>query len=268
MSTPQMAAGSTLRQSWIIVQRDLKHWQREPWTPLFGIAFTIMLVLVFGYLFGGSIELPGGGDYLPYLMPGMFALAMMFGLEGTMTAIANDSKKGVTNRFRSLPDQQCGRAARSGRRRPDQLRGRAGRADGGWPADRLAGRRLVGRDACSRSALLLWLRFALLWLGIFLGLTLRGEGGVMAVQILVWPIGFLSNVFVSPEDMPAWLGFLAQWNPVSATAAACRELFGNPSGITDGVLAENAVAVAMVWPLVLAAVFIPLSARAYRRLSS
>jgi ABC-2 type transport system permease protein len=66
----------------------------------------------------------------------------------------------------------------------------------------------------------------------------------------------------------AWLGFLAQWNPVSATAAACRELFGNPSGITDGVLAENAVVAALAWPLVLAAVFIPLSARAYRRLSS
>ena len=134
--------------------------------------------------------------------------------------------------------------------------------------DRLAGRRVVVGDACSRSALLLWLRFALLWLGIFLGLVLRGEGGVMAVQILVWPIGFLSNVFVSPQDMPAWLGFLAQWNPVSATAAACRELFGNPAGITDGVLADHAVAVALVWPLVLAAVFVPLSARAFRRLSA
>ena len=98
-----MTATSTLRQSWIIMLRDLKHWQREPWTPLFGIAFTIMLVLVFGYLFGGSIALPGGGDYLAYLMPGMFALAMLFGLEATMSAIANDSKKGVTHRFRSLP---------------------------------------------------------------------------------------------------------------------------------------------------------------------
>ena len=267
MSTPLMDAGSTLRQSWIIVQRDLKHWQREPWTPLFGIAFTIMLVLVFGYLFGGSIELPGGGDYLPYLMPGMFALAMMFGLEGTMTAIANDSKKGVTNRFRSMPISSL--AVPLGRAGADLINSAvelavlmAGglligwRAGGSWAESLLA------------VALLLWLRFALLWLGIFLGLTLRGEGGVMAVQILVWPIGFLSNVFVSPEDMPAWLGFLAQWNPVSATAAACRELFGNPSGITDGVLADNAVAVAMAWPLVLAAVFIPLSARAYRRLSS
>ena len=53
-----MTATTTLRQSWIIMLRDLKHWQREPWKPLFGIAFTIMLVLVFGYLFGGSIALP------------------------------------------------------------------------------------------------------------------------------------------------------------------------------------------------------------------
>lgn len=262
-----MNATSTLRQSWIIVLRDLRHWQREPWTPLFGIAFTIMLVLVFGYLFGGSIELPGGGDYLPYLMPGMFALAMMFGLEGTMSAIANDSKKGVTNRFRSLPISSL--AVPLGRAGADLINSAVElavlmtgglligwRAGGSWVETLLA----VG--------LLLWLRFALLWLGIFLGLTLRGEGGVMAVQVLVWPIGFLSNVFVSPEDMPAWLGFLAQWNPVSATAAACRELFGNPSGITDGVLAEHAVVAALAWPLVLAAVFIPLSARAYRRLSS
>lgn len=262
-----MRAASAVRESWIIVQRDLKHWQREPWTPLFGIAFTIMLVLVFGYLFGGSIELPGGGDYLPFLMPGMFALAMMFGLEGTMTAIANDSKKGVTNRFRSLPISSL--AVPLGRAGADLINSAveltvlmAGGLLIGWRAGGSLAETLLA------IGLLLWLRFALLWLGIFLGLTLRGEGGVMAVQILVWPIGFLSNVFVSTEDMPAWLGFLAQWNPVSATAAACRELFGNPSGITDGVLAEHAVVVALVWPMILALVFVPLSARAYRRLSS
>ena len=262
-----MTATSTLRQSWIIMLRDLKHWQREPWTPVFGIAFTIMLVLVFGYLFGGSIALPGGGDYLAYLMPGMFALAMLFGLEATMSAIANDSKKGVTRRFRSLPISSV--AVPLGRAGADLANSAvellvlmAGglligwQAGGSWSESLLA----VG--------LLLWLRFSVLWMGIFLGLVLRGEGGVMAVQILVWPIGFLSSVFVSPQDMPTWLGLLAQWNPVSATAAACRELFGNPSGITDGILADHAVAVALVWPLVLAAVFVPLSARAFRRLSA
>ena len=89
-----------------------------------------------------------------------------------------------------------------------------------------------------------------------------------AVQVLVWPIGFLSNLFVAPETMPAWLEFLAQWNPVSATAAACRELFGNPTGITEGVLADHAVLLAFAWPAALTLVFVPLAARAYRRLGS
>ncbi len=114
---------------------------------------------------------------------------------------------------------------------------------------------------------MLWLRFAVLWIGIYLGVTLRGEGAQMAVQVLVWPLGFLSNLFVAPETMPDWLGFLAQWNPVSATAAAARDLFGNPTGITDGVLADHAVLVAFGWPLVLTAIFLPLSASAYRNLS-
>ena len=262
-----MSLTATLRQSWLITQRDLKHWQREPWGPLFTIAFSIMLVLMFGYLFGGSIQLPGGGDYLAYLLPGMLALSMMFGLETTMSAIANDTKKGVTNRFRSLPISSLAVPV-----------GRAG-ADLANSAVELAvlmlGGLLIGWRAGGSAtetllavALLLWLRFALLWFGVYLGLVLRAEGATVAVQILVWPIGFLSNVFVAPEEMPAWLGFLAVWNPVSATAAACRELFGNPSGITDGVLAEHAVAAAAFWPLLLSLVFVPLSARAYRNLSS
>ena len=94
--------------------------------------------------------------------------------------------------------------------------------------------------------LLLWLRFSLLWLGIFLGLTFRGTGATTAVQVLVWPIGFLSTVFVSAETMPGWLGVIAEWNPVSATATAARELFGNPTGATSGWLAEHAVLAASV----------------------
>jgi len=94
-----------------------------------------------------------------------------------------------------------------------------------------------------------------------------GEDAQMGVQVLVWPLGFLANVFVAPETVPAWLGFLAQWNPVSATAAAARELSGNPTGITNGLLAGHAVPLAVGWPLVLTAIFLPLSANAYRNLS-
>ena len=119
-----------------------------------------------------------------------------------------------------------------------------------------------------RDGLLLWLRFAMLWLGVFLGLAFRSEGSMMAVQVLVWPIGFLSGVIVPPETMPGWLGAVADLNPVSATAAACRELFGNPSGITEGLLADHALLLAMAWPAVLTAVFVPLSVRAFRRLGA
>ncbi len=257
---------STVTQAWVMTQRELLHWRREPWTPIFGVLFSIMLLLVFGYLFGGAIELPGGGDYLPYLVPGMLALAMMFGVETTMGAITNDSKQGHHRPVPLAADEQRRRALRPGRRRPAQLAAPARRAP------RSAGCSSAGGSTASVGALaavglLLWLRFAVLWLGIWLGLTFRGEGAVMAVQVLVWPLGFLSNLFVAPETMPGWLGFLAQWNPVSATAAAARELFGNPTGITDGVLAEHAVLVAFGWPLVLTAVFLPLSARAYRNLS-
>ena len=225
-----------------------------------------MLLLVFGFLFGGAIDVPGGGDYLEFLLPGMFALSMMFGVESTMTAITQDTKRGITDRFRSMPISSV--AVPLGRCGADLLNSvvqlvvlMVGGLLVGWRIDDGAGRALLA------VALLLWLRFAVLWIGIYLGVTIRGEGGQMAVQVLVWPLAFLSSLFVAPETMPGWLGFLAQWNPVSATAAAARELFGNPTGITEGVLADHAVLLAFAWPLVLTAIFLPLSARAYRNLS-
>jgi ABC-2 type transport system permease protein len=254
-----------LREGLLIAGRDALHQVREPWGIVFGLAFNIMLILMFGFLFGGAIEIPGGGDYIAFLLPGMFALAMLFGLESTMTAMAEDAKRGITDRFRSLPITSASVAL-----------GRA-IADLGSSALSLVvlmlGGLLIGwypttgpAEIALAVVLLLWLRFALLWLGIFLGLHFRGPGATTAVQVLVWPIGFLSTVFVSAETMPTWLGTLAEWNPVSATATAARELFGNPTGTTSGWLAENAVVAASVWPLVITAVFLPLAAAAYRRL--
>jgi ABC-type multidrug transport system permease subunit len=183
-----------------------------------------------------------------------------------MGAITTDTKKGITDRFRSLP--MSGVAVPLGRATADLANSSLqlavlmlGGLVVGWRVEGTAG------GAVLAVVLLLWLRLAMLWIGIYLGLTFRGEGALMAVQVLVWPLGFLSNLFVGPESMPGWLGFLAEWNPVSATAAACRDLFGNPTGVTDGVLADHAVLLALAWPALLMLVFVPLSARAYRRLS-
>jgi len=255
---------TTLRAGWVITQRDLAHWVREPWTPIFGLLFTAMLLLVFGFLFGGAITVPGGGDYIDFLLPGMLALSMMFGVETTATAMATDARRGITDRFRSLPIGSASVAL--GRVGADMVNSVAelfmlivGGLLIGWE---------IGNGPASAALavlLLLMLRFAMLWIGIFIGLSFRGAGATTAVQVLVWPIGFLSSAIVSAETMPAWLGAVAEWNPLSATASATRHLFGNPSGVTE-VSAAGAVWPAVIWPVVLTAIFVPLSARAYRRL--
>lgn len=257
---------STITQAGILTTRHLQHWQRQPLTPIFGIAFSIMLLLIFALLFGGAMRVPGvDGGYVSFLLPGMLTLAMMFGVETTMSAITTDSKKGITDRFRSMP--MSSGAVALGRSGADLLTSIV------ELAVLIAGGLLIGWrieagpiGALAAIGLLLWLRFALLWVGIFLGLTLRSDGATTAVQVLVWPLGFASNVFVAPETMPGWLAAIAQANPISATATAVRDLFGNPTGITSGWLAEAAIPLAIAWPAALLAVFVPLAARAFRRL--
>jgi ABC-type multidrug transport system permease subunit len=116
--------------------------------------------------------------------------------------------------------------------------------------------------------LLLALRFALIWAGIFLGLAARDPQAVVAVQVLVWPIGFLSSVFVAPSTMPGWLGTIAEWNPISSTATAVRELFGNPGFAGGSWVADHALLMAVAWPVALTLVFAPLAARRYRGLGA
>jgi ABC-2 type transport system permease protein len=256
---------ATLTHASVLTRRVLQHWARQPATPIFGLAFSIMLLLIFALLFGGAMEVPGGTGYISFLVPGMLTLAMMFGVEATMSAITADSKKGITDRFRSMPISSGAVAlGRSGADMITSIVELSVLVIGGL----LLGWRIESGPlgALAAIGLLLWLRFALLWVGIFLGLTLRSEGATVAVQVLVWPLGFASNVFVAPETMPAWLGAIAQWNPISATATAARELFGNPTGITTGWLADAAIPLAIAWPAVLLVVFVPLSARAFRRL--
>ena len=86
------------------------------------------------------------------------------------------------------------------------------------------------------------------------------------MQILVWPVSMLSNLFVDPATMPGWLGAIASANPLSATASATRELFGNPGWNDGSALSEHALALAIGWPVAISVVFAPLAVRAYRRL--
>ena len=269
--TPLNRLRLAVADAWIVTWRDLIHWVRQPFGVIVGLLFPVMIVLMFGYLFGGAMSVPGGnassgGDYREFLVPGMFAMTMAFGLEGTMTSVATDAARGVTDRFRSMP--MAPSAVVLGRSIADMLNSALGLtvmvACGlsiGWRWHGTIGEALVA------VALLLGLRFSLLWVGIFLGLVAKSPEAVVAVQILVWPVLFLSNTFVAPETMPGWLGAISEWNPLSATVAAARELFGNPGWGGESWIAQNTLLMAVVWPLIILAIFFPLSVRRYRRLS-
>ncbi|CAL9275324.1 Transport permease protein OS=Streptomyces rochei OX=1928 GN=G3I25_03255 PE=3 SV=1 [Streptomyces rochei] len=258
MSDTAHAASYALTDSWTMTRRELARWARQPVAVAVNLAFPVMMLLMFGYLVGGGRGV--SGDYLDYLIPGMLALTMAFGLEGTMVAVTRDLERGVVDRFRSLP--MTNGAVLVGRSAADMLQSVLGLAvllavgyALGWRAHGSAGAFL------GAVGLLLLFRFAMLWVGIHLALVAGKPEMVQAVQILVWPVGFLSNAFAAPEAMPGWLGTLVQWNPMSQTATAVRDLFGSPGGESGHVGA------AVVWPLVILAVFFPLAVRRFARLS-
>lgn len=255
---------SVPRDTWTITRRDLDHWAAQPSPVIINLLFPVMTVLMFGYLFGGALSVPGGGSYREFLLPGMFAMAMLFGLEMTMSAVVNDARKGVTDRFRSLP--MAASAVLLGRGAADLLNAVVGLAvmigcglAVGWRAHGSLGATLAA------IGLLLLLRAALITVGVWLGLLVKGPEAVSGVQILVWPLGFLSNALVAPSTMPGWLSVIAEWNPLSATVSATRHLFGNP-GFAGSWTDQHAIMLAVAWPVLIIAVFLPLSAFRYRRL--
>ena len=258
--------GWAVADAWTITRRDLQHWRLQPGPVIVSWVFPVMIVLMFGLLFGGAINVPDGGDYFEFLMPGMFALTMLFGLETTMLAVSTDAARGVTDRFRSL--SMSASAVVFGRCLADMLNSMVGLAIMIVTGLLLGWRWHDGlTNALAAVGLLLLLRFSLLWVGIFMGLIAKGPEAVAAVQILVWPFSFLSNVFVDPTTMPSWLGVIARWNPLSATVSATRTLFMNPGWQGSSWTSENSLLLAIVWPALLLAIFLPLSVRKYRRLS-
>ncbi|WP_394812933.1 ABC transporter permease [Streptomyces boetiae] len=248
-----------------MTRRGLAHWARRPVTFLVGLAFPVMMLVMFACFLGGGMDVPGEGDYTEFLVPGMLALTMAFGLEATMVELTRDVERGVLDRFRSMPIAPA--AILVGRSLLDMATSLAAllaTLGAGWAL----GWRWHGGPAAALAAvgLLLLFRFAMLWAGIYLGLVAGRPELVQAIQILVWPVGFLSNAFASPGTMPGWLGLIADWNPMSATAAAVRDLFGNPGWAGDSWPAAHATALAVAWPLALLALFVPLAVRRFARL--
>lgn len=248
----------------IIAGRTISSWRAQIGTVLIVWLFPVLVTLLFIGLLGGAIDVPAGSGYADFLMPGMLAVAVLFGLETTTLSVAADATRGINDRLRSLPINSASIVL--GRCVADVVSSLA------TLALLLATGLLLGwrpevslRDGLVVLALLLLLRFALLWIGIYVGFGAASVESVAYVQILVWPIAFLSSVFVNPSTMPNWLGTLAEFNPVSATATAVRETIGGEVWAAQSWAGEHALALALAWPIVLTALFLPLAARRFRQ---
>ncbi|MEU6987128.1 ABC transporter permease [Streptomyces sp. NPDC046324] len=249
-----------------LVLRTLLNYRRQPVAILWQLGFPIVSVLLYGFVFGSAMRVPGGGDYKDFLMPGMFTMTMTFGLMNTATAVVSDSGKGVMDRFRSMP--MAPSAVTTGRGLSDLLIASAELAilaatalAIGWTSDGGVGGTLLA------FGLLLLLRFSLIWVGVWCGLIVPNTETAGALYAVIFPITMISSVYVAPSLMPGWLAPVAAWNPISSTVAATRELFGNPGAGGGSWVEQHALLMAVLWPLLLTAVFLPLAVRRFQRLS-
>ncbi|HLU55495.1 MAG TPA: ABC transporter permease, partial [Pseudonocardia sp.] len=210
------APGSRLRwavtDSGTLARRYLAHLAHQPEQVVLTVGFPILILVIFVYLLGGMVVVPGG-DYRQLLVPGMATMTMLSGVGSTMVAVVTDAQRGITDRLRSLP--MAGAAVLAGRALADLAISAIGLV-----VLLLAGLAIGWRpsagplEVAAAVGVLLLLRFALLWVGIYLGLIARGTGPVTAAQALEFPVAFLSGVFVSPAAMPAVVATLAEWNPL------------------------------------------------------
>ncbi len=259
---------SAFKDTMIITQRQLRLLTRVPEVLIFSTIQPVMFVLLFRYVFGGSISTDQPGGYVQFLMPGIFVQTVAFTLAGTASGLAEDMKKGLIDRFRSLPISQS--ALVIGRTLGDSLlnivvlavMGIAGYIVGWRPTSGLL-------NIAVGFIFLLLFGYALSWVGIFVGLSASDARVVQNVSFIVtFPLTFLSNAFAPTTGMPRALQYFAEWNPVSTMVAGCRELFGleNQFGATAGSFpSENPLLTSFLYMILIMVIFIPISVRKYKR---
>jgi ABC transporter DrrB family efflux protein len=253
----------------VVTWRNLKRIPRIPELAIFAVLQSIMFVLLFAFVFGGAIPLPGGGSYREYLMPGIFGQTIVFAAATTAIGMTEDVHKGIIDRFRSLPMARS--AVLVGRTLSDVV------YNGGILIVLMLSGLAVGWTIRTGIAplfegigLLLLFAFSMSWIGVWLGLSVPSVEVAQQVGFTVlFPITFISNVFVPPQSLPSWLQPVAEWNPTSTLTASLRQLWGNPNPYAStGFPSQHPVLVTLIWVVVIVGIFAPLGIRRYRSMSS
>ncbi|GAA1285598.1 MULTISPECIES: ABC transporter permease [Streptomyces] len=267
---PRPAGGpaQSVRDSLVVAKRNLIRMTRIPEVVIFGLIQPIMFVVLFSYVFGGSMNIGGTTDpavYREFLMAGIFAQTVTFATAGAGAGIADDMHKGLIDRFRSLPMSRG--AVLTGRTLADLVQTALTLLVLAIVALLVGWRIHEGLPkALGAFGLLLLLGYAFTWIGALIGLSVRTpEAATSGGLVWLFPVTFISNAFVDSSQMTPWLRHIADWNPFSATVQACRELFGNP-GVSDSPAwpMQHAVWASLIWSVLIVVVFRTLSVRKYR----
>lgn len=258
----------TARDGITIARRNLIKVIRVPEILVSVLVMPLIMVVMFAYVFGGSIDIPGG-SYREFLIGGTFALTLTLGATFTGAGLAEDMQKGIIDRFRSLPMSRA--AVVLGRTVSDMLYNvlslvvMVG-------AGLLVGWRIhdgVG-NAVLAFGLLLLFAHAVSWIMAWIGLLVPGPEVISnAASMVIFPLTFVANTFAPSENFPTPLRIFAEWNPISAVTQAARELFGNiPPGTPEPSVwsLQHPVLYTLAWVVIIVAVFAPLAVRRYQRM--
>jgi ABC-2 type transport system permease protein len=248
------------RDSWTEALRHLRAMPRSPDILVFATIQPIMFVLLFVYVFGSSVKVPGG-DYTQYVMAGIFAQTVVFGTTFTSLGLADDLSKGIIDRLRSLPMFQP--AVLFGRSISDLVRNiftfavMLGVAFAvGWSIEGTAG------EAVLATVVLLGFGYALSWIQALVGVSVSSvEVANSAGFIWMFPMTFISSAFVDPANMPSWLEAIANANPFSIVTDVTRDLY-------NGVDPGSDLWVAFAWIIGITVVFGVLAIRKYASATS
>ena len=268
IAQPTWAPGLGSRIRWgvsdtlTLTKRSLLVWLRVPAYLMFTVIQPVMFVLLFRYVFGGAIRVVGvPGGYVNFLMPGIIGQTAAFACFGTAIALAQELKKGVIDRLRSMPMARS--AVLTGRLLADTLRMlvtilivlAVGFAVGFRFSNGVI-------PAIAMVALAVLFGVAIATISAFTGLAIGDEESVQAFGLIwIFPLTFLSSAFVPIATMPGWLQAFANNQPVTYTINAMRALaLGGP--VWDNLWKS------LAWLAAIFIVFIPLSVRAYKRASS
>ncbi|MFJ9691433.1 ABC transporter permease [Kitasatospora sp. NPDC101183] len=250
-----------------LVERQMRQLKRTPEQLITLTLMPAVFVIVFGFLFGSAMKVPGGMNYQEYIMAGIFVQVVLGNVGLTAMGVVTDLHNGLMDRFRSLPISRS--AVLIGRTTSDVivvawsflLMSVIGYAIG-WRTHEGFLSMLAG------FGLLLLLAFATSWLGALLGLVLRNAPAVNGVSaVIVMPMSFLSNAYIPLDGLPGWMQEIAGWNPVSAVVLASRKLFGNaaPTSADQTFPMQHPVPMALILTVALIAVAVPLATRAFEK---